>query len=362
MADAIAINELGQARFVARREPGWHQLGTVFDGDLVLTPEQATIMAHADYYVRKIPMTLTFPDGTSQPTSQVALVKEPETNTEAWKVLGYASTEFEVVQNMEVAAMLGELGKQWPVETVGALHDGASYFVTLKSESGSVAGEEIAQYLLVSNNHDGKKALHVALTPVRVVCQNTLQTGLASAVLSAALPHRSDIRAQAQFSIDLIASVRRQQAQMLEQFNALALARVTDEQVKEILAQTYPEPRTTRRQLVSSFVVNDKSMIGLVNDNKPLAARVMADFAKSGTEYEAKVARTQKLREMANERTQLVNVTAPKIAGTAWAVYQGVTETENYRGDLNKRTATSIMFGERAQTMARAYKACVAVL
>lgn len=362
MPAAISMTELGQARFVARREPGWHGLGTVFAEDENLSPEEATIMAACDYYVRKVPMTLTFPDGTNHVTDQVALVKEPESNTEAWKVFGYATSQFEIVQNMEVAQMLDELGKQWPVETVGALHDGATFFITLKSESGSVAGEEIAQYLLVSNNHDGKKSLHVALTPVRVVCQNTLQTGLASAALSVALPHRSDIRSNAKFSLDLIASVRRQQAAMLEEFNALAQTRVTDEQISAILAATYPDPKTTRKQIVSSFVVNDKTMIGLVNENKPLAARVLADYAKSGSEYESKVARTQKLRDMANERTQLVNISAPTIAGTAWAVYQGVTEVENYRGEGNARTAQSIMFGERAQTMARAYKACVALV
>lgn len=362
MPAAISMTELGQARFVARREPGWHGLGTVFDGDEILTPEEATIMAACDYYVRKVPMTLTFPDGTIHTTDQVALCKEPESTTEAWQVFGYATDQFEIVQNMEVARMLETLGKEWPVETVGALHDGATFFITLKSESGSVAGEEIAQYLLVSNNHDGKKALHVALTPVRVVCQNTLQTGLASAALSVALPHRSDIRSQAKFSLDLIASVRRQQAAMLEEFSKLAETRVTDDQISAILAATYPEPKTTRKQIVSSFVVNDKTMIGLVNDNKPLAARVLADYAKSGSEYEAKIARTAKLREMANERTQLVDITAPKIAGTAWAVYQGVTEVENYRGDSGVRTAQSIMFGERANTMARAYRACVAII
>jgi hypothetical protein len=363
MTDAIAQNELGQHRFVARREPGWHQLGTVFQDDLQITPEEATIMSHCDYFVRKIPLTLPMPDGTILQTEQVALVKEPENAGEKWnQILGYASSGFEVVQNMEVASWLSELGKQWPVETVGALGNGETYFVTLKSESATVAGEEIAQYLLVSNNHDGKRALHVALTPVRVVCQNTLATGLAAAVLSAALPHRSTIRDEAKFSIDLIASVRRQQAAMIEQFSALAKIRVTDDDVKQLLEQTYPDPQTTRKQRVASFVVNDQTVAGLVNDNKVLASKILADHAQTGSAYEAKVARTQKLREMANERIGLVNTTAPTIAGTAWAAYQGITEVENYRGNANKGTATSILFGERAATMARAYKSCVALI
>lgn len=363
MPAAIAANELGQHRFVARREPGWHELGTVFADDLRLSPEEATIMAKCDYFVRKLPLTLTMPDGSLFATEQVALVKEPESVGEKWeKILGYATNSFEVVQNMEVASWLNSLGQQWPVETVGALGEGETFFITLKSESASVAGEEIAQYLLVSNNHDGKRALHVALTPVRVVCQNTLATGLASAVLSAALPHRATIRDEAQFSIDLIASVRRQQAQMIEQFDALAKTRVSNDVVREILERTYPDPVTTRKQRVASFVVNDQAVAGLVSDNKVLASRILADHAQSGSAYEAKVARTVKLRAMAQERIGLVNIEAPTIAGTAWATYQGITEVENYRGSANKSTATSILFGERAATMARAYRACVSLI
>ena len=37
-----------------------------------------------------------------------------------------------------------------------------------------IAGDEIAPYLVIMNSHDGGSGVKVAMTPIRVVCQNTL--------------------------------------------------------------------------------------------------------------------------------------------------------------------------------------------
>ena len=44
-----------------------------------------------------------------------------------------------------------------------------------------IAGDEIAPYLVIMNSHDGSSGIKVAMTPIRVVCQNTLNLALNSA-------------------------------------------------------------------------------------------------------------------------------------------------------------------------------------
>ena len=44
-----------------------------------------------------------------------------------------------------------------------------------------ISGERISPYLLFSNTHDGSGAIKVALTPIRVVCNNTLNLALSTA-------------------------------------------------------------------------------------------------------------------------------------------------------------------------------------
>ena len=57
-----------------------------------------------------------------------------------------------------------------------------------------IAGERISPYLLFSNTHDGSGAVKVAVTPIRVVCNNTLNLALRTAERSWSMIHTGDIR------------------------------------------------------------------------------------------------------------------------------------------------------------------------
>ena len=346
-------------RFLGRKEPGWHRLGKVFAEDLKISPADAVIMADCDYWVRKLPLTVKLPNGEARRTDQVAIVRYPkQQDTGSYHIMGYASEDYEVVQNIELGFLLEDLGKEWPVETVGALGEGEQMFICLfAGEDEVVKGgrEQIKRYLVMSNAHDGKRSLRIMLTDVRTECWNTLMAGINSAVMTTTIPHRSDIRDEAKFRLDLIASVRRQQVKLMEEYRAMAVAKVVESQVDEILAAAYPDPKPWRKQLLADIVVNDEALSSLVNDNKVVANRLLKDLKKYGTEYEARLIRAKGLRELAKERFELVNQESPVIANTAWAAWQGVTEVESYRGTGSVAEANSIMFGERAQNMSRAY-------
>lgn len=55
------------------------------------------------------------------------------------------------------------------------------------------ADEKVASYLVFSNTHDGSASTKVAITPVRVVCQNTLKLALSTTKRSWSTTHVGDI-------------------------------------------------------------------------------------------------------------------------------------------------------------------------
>ena len=83
--------------------------------------------------------------------------------------------------------------KLWPItddllgagvsyETAGSLQGGRKVWLLARMPHRYIiAGDEIAPYLVVMNSHDGSSGIKVAMTPIRVVCQNTLNLALDSA-------------------------------------------------------------------------------------------------------------------------------------------------------------------------------------
>jgi hypothetical protein len=48
----------------------------------------------------------------------------------------------------------------------------------ITSDQEIVPGDSVSKYPLLSNRHDGRGAIHLKFTPVRVVCRNTLNQAL----------------------------------------------------------------------------------------------------------------------------------------------------------------------------------------
>ena len=261
--------------------------------------------------------------------------------------------------------MIERLAETWPLETIGILDRGGQIFMTLDAGMSEVGGEEVRQYFLLSNDHTGKRALRIAVTPVRVVCQNTLIMGLKQASVTSALPHTMNVKTEAEFRINLIATMRARQEGILATLNQMAVTRVVDEQVEQILLAAYPVPTPPKRKLLADLVVKDPALMSQIMEDRQVASATMNELRTITAEWEREVKRADNLRSGARERYQVLNDEHPKVAQTIWAVYNGVTETECYRnGDpKNPRgTSESILFGERAQVMSRAFEASLEVM
>ena len=97
--------------------------------------------------------------------------------------LGIVSDRYKVVQNEDAFRFTDDLlGEGVSYETAGSLQGGRKVWMLAKMPHRYIiAGDEIAPYLVVMNSHDGSSGIKVAMTPIRVVCQNTLNLALNSA-------------------------------------------------------------------------------------------------------------------------------------------------------------------------------------
>jgi phage/plasmid-like protein (TIGR03299 family) len=171
----------GKASFVSFREPAWHGLGTVFTEEKS-TSEMLEAASLNGWNVRledmPIPSHLT-----SDKEYQYVVRTNPTTNTQT-DVLGVVGERYHVLQNEDLFSFGDNIldgGGRW--ETAGSIKGGRVVFGALALERETVldpngVADVVKTYLLINTSHDGSIAIQASITPVRVVCANTLNLAL----------------------------------------------------------------------------------------------------------------------------------------------------------------------------------------
>ena len=94
------------------------------------------------------------------------------------RILGIVGKRWTPLQNrdaFEVFEPLVDAGEM-VIPTAGSRRNGERIWALCQlnqDNSEIVAGDEVAKFVLLSNGHDGKLAVHFGFTPIRVVCANT---------------------------------------------------------------------------------------------------------------------------------------------------------------------------------------------
>lgn len=114
-------------------------------------------------------------------------------------VLGIVGKKYEVLQNREAFEVFDKilLGRGCAYETAGAIRDGRRVWILARlPESFYVGGDEVRRYFLLVLSHDGSTPLLLKPTPVRVVCNNTLNLALEGKNSTFSIRHTRNIRSR----------------------------------------------------------------------------------------------------------------------------------------------------------------------
>jgi phage/plasmid-like protein (TIGR03299 family) len=162
-----------QAAFVAAHKSAWHELGTTLDHSF--TASEAIEEGYlGGWNVRKD--SLVTAGGIAVPGKYAVVRNNPFTDVP--EALGVVGEAYHIVQNEEhcgiLDALVDESGAHF--DTAGSLDGGRKVFVTMKLPGHiSVGGvDPVEQHIAAINSHDGSMAFTLMVTPVRVVCANTL--------------------------------------------------------------------------------------------------------------------------------------------------------------------------------------------
>lgn len=223
------------------RETPWHGLGTRVQE--APSSSEALIKAGLDWNVVQEPI---YTETEELIEGYKANVRDSDR-----KVLGVVTDRYKVIQNQEAFAFTDELlGEGVRYETAGSLQGGKKvWLLAHMPHEYIISGERISPYLLFSNTHDGSGAIKVALTPIRVVCQNTLNLALSQASRSWSMIHTGNIQNKLQEAKDTLFMAEKYMDNLGKEFETLRMQSMTDKQVMEFIETLLPiEDNATSQQ------------------------------------------------------------------------------------------------------------------
>ena len=234
-----------EAAFASLREPAWHGLGTVFNEEV--TTAQMLELAHLDNWnVRLEPVYVQGVPAERFAVPSFAVVRTNPFDGEA-DVLSVVGQRYKVLQNEELfdfGATLGS-GARW--ETAGSIKKGRVVFGSLALERETVldpngVADKVNTYMLLHTSHDGSVSVQASITPVRVVCANTLNFALRSVKQSFKIRHTQTLDGKMAAAREALGLAERYMDDFDKAAQALFAVPVTDSQVEDIFATAYPKP------------------------------------------------------------------------------------------------------------------------
>lgn len=251
--------------------------------------------------------------------------------------LGVVGVGYRVVQNRQAFEFFDQVVREGDAQymAAGILDGGQRVWVQAKwdGDADIVPGDTIHKMLLLHTSHDGGSSLRLLLTPVRVVCENTLNMALSGAGRSGiAIRHSGDI-----------------DVKFGEARKAL-----------ELVGKYYDDFVTAGKSL-AHVQVSRQRLTALLDKAVPITVR--KDGEESGR---TKAVREDIVRLFESGR----GIDRPGVRGTAWAFVNAVTEHVDYsrgtRGETDEERKNnrldSIWFGSGAHLKARAWDAALAMV
>lgn len=166
------------------REVPWHGLGVKLEE--CPTSADAITAAGLDWEVDSRPIYDSF--GKEIPNYKA------NTRSSDNSLLGIVTNKYKIVQNKDAFEFTDSLidGDVF-YETAGSLKNGRTVWLLAKMPEQKILDDKIDPYICFTNTHDGTGSIKVCMTPVRVVCNNTLNFALENAKRTWATRHMGNM-------------------------------------------------------------------------------------------------------------------------------------------------------------------------
>lgn len=249
--------------------------------------------------------------------------------------LGVVKSKYTPVQNKEAFTFFDSaIGKNSAIwQTAGFFGNGERIFVSAKlPDNILVNGDPVENYLVFTNSHDGSSGVKILFTPIRVVCQNTLNAAIRGASNYVTFRHTNNVHSKISIAQEILGISKIKVQETNEYYNYLNTIKVTDDQVVNyICGQVLTDEESFRLKETGHY-------------NKELVYRSF------GAMQDAKIS-TRKMNVISDMWDYYQGGIGQKeIAGTAWGAFNAVSGYySNVDNSNGIKRLDSLLYGDKGR-------------
>ena len=314
MAHNLNMNEEGKANMMYTGQTPWHKLGNYL-GENAVTADEAIVAAGMDWEVSTQEISC---DGSIVPDFK-AIVRE-----DTQEVLGIRKNKYTPYQNKDAFKVLDPfIGLNKAVwHTAGVLGKGERIWVLAKlpGQIEVTKNDVIDKYFLLTNSHDGSTGIKLIFTPIRVVCQNTLQMALVggeSSIMN--IRHTKNHEIKIKQALKILGLVEKLSEDFTTDAKKMYEFKMTDADIDSYLAN------------IINIAGEAKEKVKLYEDKSYIRYR---DYIEGG-----------------------IGTDIQGVKGSLWGAYNAVTEAVDHTDRKIKNELQYKMFGAGAIIKDKAWKA-----
>ena len=249
--------------------------------------------------------------------------------------LGIVKERYTPVQNTEAFNFFNNaIGKNKALwQTAGFFGNGERIFVSAKLPKNIFVQDDVIEnYLVFTTSHDGSSGVKILFTPIRIVCENTLNAAIHGATNYISFRHTKSVHNNLDIAAEILETCNNKIANLQEQFILMKKIKMTDENAQQTFA---------------NVVLTDDEQFRIKQTGHTIGQIITRDW-RAINDAQISMKKVNIIAEMNNYYFD--GVGQRELVGTGYGVYNAVNGYySNVDNSEGLKRMDSLLYGDKAR-------------
>lgn len=249
--------------------------------------------------------------------------------------LGIVKERYTPVQNTEAFNFFNNaIGKNKALwQTAGFFGNGERIFVSAKLPKNIFVQDDVIEnYLVFTTSHDGSSGVKILFTPIRIVCENTLNAAISSSTNYISFRHTKSVHNNLDIAAEILETCNNKIANLQEQFILMKKIKMTDEKAQQTFA---------------NVVLTDDEQFRIKQTGHTIGQIITRDW-RAINDAQISMKKVNVIAEMNNYYFD--GIGQRELVGTGYGVYNAVNGYySNVDNSEGLKRMDSLLYGDKAR-------------